>query len=357
MTRQGIFISYRRADSADVVGRMYDRLSDRFGADHVFKDVDSIRLGANFKQTIDERIDACRVLIAVIGPDWLDARDETGQRRLDDPRDFVRSEIEAALAAEIPVIPVLVRGAVMPAEADLPESIRELALRHGMPLRADPDFRNDIERLIDGIGPVEDKPQPASPPPPAPTPAKPPSTPHATPPLDLNESTDTSAPPPPEPTDAPAPPPLPLDDEGAATPDTHDHPLARWVPDPAKRLMICVPAALAIGLFGGLLLWASLDILFVDETFVRGTIYDPAHNQPDYPPHYDGFAPPPTAPGFNDPAFNDPAFNDPGAYDDSGDLEYVLTGLVGIALVGVSALLGFFAYLDIRLLQQRRGST
>jgi formylglycine-generating enzyme required for sulfatase activity len=134
-----VFISYRRDDSADVAGRIYDRLIARFGTGNVFKDVDSIPLGIDFRQHLTR---------AVIGRDWLRITNEAGQRRLDDPRDFVRIEIEAALQRDIPVIPLLVQRASMPAEEELPESLRGLAYRNGIAVRADPDFHRDMDRLI-----------------------------------------------------------------------------------------------------------------------------------------------------------------------------------------------------------------
>jgi hypothetical protein len=105
-----IFMSYRRDDSADVAGRIYDRLADKFGRDNVFKDVDSIPLGVNFKTHIEAVVQQCVVELVVIGQDWLDIMDAEGNRRLDDPRDFVRLEIESALARNIPIIPLLVMG-------------------------------------------------------------------------------------------------------------------------------------------------------------------------------------------------------------------------------------------------------
>ncbi len=142
-----IFISYRRSDSADATGRLYDRLVARYSKERIFKDVDSIPLGADFRQVIDGAVGSCAVVLAIIGRGWLSARDEGG-RRLDDPADFVRLEIESALRRGIPVIPVLVSGAVMPREPELPASLRELTYRNGAPVRPDPDFHSDVDRLI-----------------------------------------------------------------------------------------------------------------------------------------------------------------------------------------------------------------
>ncbi len=146
-----IFVSYRRSDSADVSGRIYDRLIARFGKNLVFKDVDSIPLGIDFKEYLDRKVSECDVLLAIIGDHWIDARDANGKRRLDDPADFVRIEIESALERGIPVIPLLVHGAQMPAEENLPFSLRKLVYRNGIPIRPDPDFHRDMDRLISAL--------------------------------------------------------------------------------------------------------------------------------------------------------------------------------------------------------------
>ncbi len=146
-----IFISYRRSDSADVAGRIYDRLIGRFGKGPVFKDVDSIPLGLDFKEYLDQKVGECDVLLAIIGDRWLDALDSAGKNRLDDPTDFVRIEIEAALERGIPIIPLLVRGAEMPRAERLPPGLRKLAYRNGIPVRADPDFHRDMDRLISAL--------------------------------------------------------------------------------------------------------------------------------------------------------------------------------------------------------------
>ena len=146
-----IFLSYRRSDSADVTGRIYDKLIQTFAKKQIFKDVDSIPLGVDFRQHLNKKVGECNVLIAIIGAQWIEPNVPKGQKRIDDEKDFVRIEIESALQRKIPVIPVLVRGAQMPAVEDLPESLIELAFRNGIPVRPDPDFHRDMERLIQGI--------------------------------------------------------------------------------------------------------------------------------------------------------------------------------------------------------------
>jgi hypothetical protein len=144
-----IFISYRRDDSSDVTGRIYDRLIQHFGKYSVFKDVDSIPLGVDFRKHLGDSVGRCDVLLTVIGRQWLIG--DVGQRRLDDVRDFVRIEIEAALQRDIPVVPVLVQAAPVPRREDLPETLQSLVYRNGIPVRSDPDFHQDMDRLIRGI--------------------------------------------------------------------------------------------------------------------------------------------------------------------------------------------------------------
>lgn len=146
-----VFISYRRADSADVAGRLYDRLTRHFGAETVFKDVDSIPLGVDFRVHLSEVIAQCRVVLVLIGNQWMDARDAAGKRRLDQSGDFVRVEVEAALQRDIPVIPVYVKGAPEPDAAALPQTMQPLAYRNGLPLRSDPDFHRDVDRLVEAL--------------------------------------------------------------------------------------------------------------------------------------------------------------------------------------------------------------
>ena len=146
-----ILISYRREDSADVTGRIYDRLIQQFGRESVFKDVDSIPLGVDFRIYLDEQVAKCEVFLAVIGRDWMKNLGSTGKTRLDDPRDFVRIEIESALKRQIPVIPVLVSGATIPLAERLPASLQDLAYRQGIEVRRDPDFHRDMDRLIEHL--------------------------------------------------------------------------------------------------------------------------------------------------------------------------------------------------------------
>jgi hypothetical protein len=146
-----VFISYRRDDSADVTGRIFDRLRAHFDRKVLFRDVDTIPLGRDFREVIAEAVDSCEILLAVIGPLWVDIRNDDGVRRLDDPHDFVRLEIETALRRKIAVIPVMVGRARMPQAGQLPEALQPLAFRNGLEVRRDPDFHNDMDRLIGGL--------------------------------------------------------------------------------------------------------------------------------------------------------------------------------------------------------------
>ncbi len=115
-----IFICYRRSDSGDVTGRIYDRLVQHFGRDRVFKDVDSIPLGVDFRAHLGDFVGRCRVLLAIIGKHWLGGDEGIDGLGLENARDFVRVEIEAAVDRRIPVIPVFVQGAKIPREEELP---------------------------------------------------------------------------------------------------------------------------------------------------------------------------------------------------------------------------------------------
>lgn len=145
-----IFISYRREDSAYPAGWLFDRLVEKFGSDQVFKDVDSIALGDDFVQVITAAVSSADVLLAVIGDDWLTIADEQGRRRLDDPEDFVRLEIEAALRRDVRVIPILVEGASMPKPEELPPGLASLSRRHALELSPS-RFNFDTSKLLQDV--------------------------------------------------------------------------------------------------------------------------------------------------------------------------------------------------------------
>ena len=145
-----IFISYRRGDAEGEAGRLFDDLSAQFGAKAIFMDVMDIKPGRDFRKVIDENVSSCGVLLAMIGKGWINARDDAGRRRLDDPQDFVRLETASALKRDIPVIPVLVHGASMPLAEQLPEELKELAYRNAVEL-THARWESDVQVLIKGL--------------------------------------------------------------------------------------------------------------------------------------------------------------------------------------------------------------
>jgi len=142
-----IFISYRREETAYPAGWLFDRLADHLGRGQVFKDVDSIQLGDDFVEVITRAVGSCDVLLALIGDEWLTITDQHGRRRLDNPADFVRLEIEAALARHVRVIPILVDGARMPRTDELPPSLAALVRRQALEL-SPTRFDFDTSRLL-----------------------------------------------------------------------------------------------------------------------------------------------------------------------------------------------------------------
>ena len=146
---RSIFINYRREDSENVVGRIYDRLAQEFGKGSVFKDVEDILPGVDFRRVLEHEVASTDVMLVVIGPDWINRKN---RGRLQQADDFVRLEIETALKRDIPVIPVLVRRRTrLPQRRHLPESLRDLVYRNAVAVRPDPDFHRDMDRLIQGI--------------------------------------------------------------------------------------------------------------------------------------------------------------------------------------------------------------
>ena len=146
----GIFVSYRRSDSQGEAGRLFDDLVKHFDEHTVFMDVSAIEAGRDFRKAIEEGVTKCGVLLVVMGPEWLNAKDERGTRRLDDPTDFVRIETSVALRRDIPVIPVLVRAAKMPSAEHLPDDLKELAFRNCMEL-THARWKSDIQLLIEAL--------------------------------------------------------------------------------------------------------------------------------------------------------------------------------------------------------------
>jgi hypothetical protein len=141
-----ITISYRRDDSGVITGRIFDRLVAHYGRDSIFRDIDNIPLGVDFRGHIERVFDASDIVLAIVGPRWIGPRG--GQSRISNEADPVRVEIEAALRKNVPLIPVLVFGATMPRAAQLPDSIKDFAYRNGIQVDAGQDFDLHIGRLI-----------------------------------------------------------------------------------------------------------------------------------------------------------------------------------------------------------------
>lgn len=150
-----VFISYRRGDSEGQARLLSLQLEELLGEDSVFMDVDSIALGRDFRDVLAERLQSCDLMLALIGPEWIDAVDSRGTRRLDSPTDFVRQEIATALKRKIRVTPVFLQGAPMPSADRLPDDLKDLAYRNGFELshtRWESDFSEMVKRL--GLTPV-----------------------------------------------------------------------------------------------------------------------------------------------------------------------------------------------------------
>ncbi len=153
-----VFLNYRRGDSEGQARALFLELARLLGKDSVFMDVDSIALGRDFRTILQERLGSCDVMVALIGPDWLDAADPSGNRRLENPTDFVRQEIAAALKRNIPVIPVLVQGARMPASERLPDDLRDLPYRNGFEL-GHSTWESDVAEMVKRLGLQEQQPR------------------------------------------------------------------------------------------------------------------------------------------------------------------------------------------------------
>ena len=141
-----IFINYRRRISGAAAGRLTDRLVQHFDHERLFMDVDGIEPGVDFVKALDDQVARCIAFLAVIGPGWTDLKNAEGQRRLDQPNDHVRVEIESALKRDIRVIPVLVDGASMPTAEELPDSLKPLSRRNAVTL-SHHRFGSEVDEL------------------------------------------------------------------------------------------------------------------------------------------------------------------------------------------------------------------
>src|SRR5919109_3250094 len=148
-----LFVSYRHDDVPAYSGRLADRLVSRFGEDGIFLDIDAIDPGLDFRIVLRQAIEACDVVLVVIGPGWLEAREPDGSRRLEQPNDYVRLEIEAALDRDIRIIPVLVEGAQMPTANQLPQGLVPLCYRNAVEMGK--NFHTEMAALITKLERIE----------------------------------------------------------------------------------------------------------------------------------------------------------------------------------------------------------
>lgn len=146
----GIFISYRRDDTRQAAGRLADDLSDRLGADRIFRDIEKIELGVDFEQALNQALVNCEIMLVLIGRQWSRITDSQGRRRLEQPNDWIRIEIVSALKRGIRVVPVLVDGADLPPESDLPEELRPLVRRQALEIE-DARWKSDVARLAESL--------------------------------------------------------------------------------------------------------------------------------------------------------------------------------------------------------------
>jgi formylglycine-generating enzyme required for sulfatase activity len=152
-----IFISYRRAEDnkSYIIGTIHERLSKVFGKDNVFRDIYDITGGTEWRARLDKEVNNCKVMLVVIGPDWASLRLPNGEKRLFDPQDVTRWEVETGIRRSreehIALIPVLVMDAQLPKNEELPSTLQELSEKQGITLRNFPDFETDMDRLIQDI--------------------------------------------------------------------------------------------------------------------------------------------------------------------------------------------------------------
>lgn len=148
-----VFISYRRKENSADARALYERLCREFGEAEVFIDLDGIEYGADFVETLERQLSDCKVLLALIGPDWLGVKNQRGERRIDDENDFVRIEVASGLRRGVRIVPVLIDGAALPRTAELPAELHGLVRRQAMQLDYG-RFNADVRRLCETLKPI-----------------------------------------------------------------------------------------------------------------------------------------------------------------------------------------------------------
>jgi hypothetical protein len=151
--QENIFINYRRQTESGIAGRIYDSLNRALPGVSIFMDVDKLSPGDDFEVALQKNLESCKVLLAIIGPQWDTMVDHSGRRRLDNPDDFVLKEVGTALAKNLRVIPVLIGDAQMPDAATLPPDLKPLAKRQAMEIRHE-RFNADIDALAQAIAAI-----------------------------------------------------------------------------------------------------------------------------------------------------------------------------------------------------------
>jgi hypothetical protein len=142
-----IFLSYRQTENASMIDFIYKSLANSFTASLIFRDQESTPFGINFKTYLNDMIKKCKVVLVIIGPQWLLHKDSSGRRFIDNPNDFIRVAVQSALENKIPIIPVFIDGAVMPEVDELPEELRLLPFMRSLDVRSGIDTANDLNRL------------------------------------------------------------------------------------------------------------------------------------------------------------------------------------------------------------------
>ncbi len=143
-----IFLSYRRVDSEYATARIHDYLDMYFGERIAFRDVDGMYPGEHFPTRLEAQLAGCEIALVVIGPEWLRVQGLDGGRRLDDPADFVRIEIQRLLARKTPIIPVLIGNAGMPRAEELPDDLKDLAFIQALSLPPSSAFNSAMHELV-----------------------------------------------------------------------------------------------------------------------------------------------------------------------------------------------------------------